>query len=649
MGVYRYISIKCFIAMKKLQLLLNLLCIASIVYAQSGEHPNLQMSPAKARPGELITLSYSPIATLNNAQTIYAVVHFNKNQTFVTHEVTLTKDDQLWKGSFQVPDTIKSLVLYFTDDAQRDINNDSWYTAVLHDGSGKPLPGAQSELAYSLMHTYLVKKTETLTKKAALLYEKEFELYPEALEDPENLRVYIKTISKDKQEQAKSLSKKLSAMLAKSSTLSEAQLSFLVNYYTEERSEQKAAYYQKQLDELFPQEDEAQAEAANQINKEQDFTKAKALAAAFKAKYPNSSHLELMYFNLAQRSIKDGLVDDFEQLISAIPYEITVSTLLSYAAENWATKKEHLDKAEAYSKKSWSFYQQRISQPIKDKIPTIMTERQYKLREENSFAFHSHVYGFVLLQQDRYEEAIPRLKDAVSFAKGKSSKYNQTYAIALSKAKDNSTLKSDLEGFIKTGSATAQIRDILKEAHLKEEGNNEATWSAYLADLEQINRARAKKDLQQKLIKEKAPAFALQNLGDNEVSLSSLQGKIIIVDFWATWCGPCIQSFPGMQMAINRFKDDPNVAFLFINSWERVQDKKKQVNDFMAKRDFTFHILMDDDDAVINSFGVSGIPTKFIIDKNGDIRFKSIGYHGSSEAIADEISLMVEILNEINE
>ena len=89
---------------------------------------------------------------------------------------------------------------------------------------------------------------------------------------------------------------------------------------------------------------------------------------------------------------------------------------------------------------------------------------------------------------------------------------------------------------------------------------------------------------------------------------------------------------------------DQNVAFLFINSWERVADTKKNASDFIKKNNYNFHVLLDDENKVIGDYDVSGIPTKFIIDKNGMIRFKSIGFEGSTEGLSDELSVMIEMI-----
>jgi peroxiredoxin len=88
------------------------------------------------------------------------------------------------------------------------------------------------------------------------------------------------------------------------------------------------------------------------------------------------------------------------------------------------------------------------------------------------------------------------------------------------------------------------------------------------------------------------------------------------------------------------------VAFVFINTWERAADKVKNASDFIKSKEYTFNVPMDTDDSVVASFGVSGIPTKFIVDKNGKIRFKSVGYGGDNDALVEELSVMIELARE---
>ena len=130
----------------------------------------------------------------------------------------------------------------------------------------------------------------------------------------------------------------------------------------------------------------------------------------------------------------------------------------------------------------------------------------------------------------------------------------------------------------------------------------------------------------------------------NKVSFNDYKGKIVVVDFWATWCGPCLASFPAMKRVVEKYENDSWVKFLFINSWERVDEKIKHVADFISKNDYPFHVLIDEENKVIEKYKVSGIPTKFIIDAQGNIRFKSIGFSGSDDKLVEELSTMINLI-----
>jgi len=146
-----------------------------------------------------------------------------------------------------------------------------------------------------------------------------------------------------------------------------------------------------------------------------------------------------------------------------------------------------------------------------------------------------------------------------------------------------------------------------------------------------------------------APGFSLKDLDGKEVSLEDLKGKVVVLDFWATWCAPCIKSFPAMQMAVDKYKEDPEVAFLFINTWERQEDPAAAVKQFMDRRGFNFTVLMDKKDPVskrnpvVESYNVTGIPVKFIIDADGNIRHKLTGFMGGdNQAHVEELTALIE-------
>lgn len=136
-----------------------------------------------------------------------------------------------------------------------------------------------------------------------------------------------------------------------------------------------------------------------------------------------------------------------------------------------------------------------------------------------------------------------------------------------------------------------------------------------------------------KLLGKPAPGFALKDMDGNEAKLSDFTAKVVLVDFWATWCGPCVQAMPHIQALSDKNKDK-NVVILGINSWENDQ---KKVEPFLREKKITYRILLDSNNEVIEDYGVRGIPTFFIIDKKGIVRYTYVGLPSDDHLIQQNL------------
>jgi len=115
--------------------------------------------------------------------------------------------------------------------------------------------------------------------------------------------------------------------------------------------------------------------------------------------------------------------------------------------------------------------------------------------------------------------------------------------------------------------------------------------------------------------------FTLLDLKGEEVSLSDFEGKIVVLNFWATWCPPCRAEIPDF-IEVCKLYEDKDVQFIGVSVDKDVEDLKKFVNDF----NINYPILIDNTiDNVSPGWKVSGIPTTFILSKNGEILSSSVG------------------------
>ena len=115
--------------------------------------------------------------------------------------------------------------------------------------------------------------------------------------------------------------------------------------------------------------------------------------------------------------------------------------------------------------------------------------------------------------------------------------------------------------------------------------------------------------------------FTLMDLDKNEVSLSDFQGKIVILNFWATWCPPCREEIPDF-IEVNNLYKDKNVQLIGVS----VDTDIKALDDFVKEFGINYLTLIDGTvDTISPIWGVRAIPTTFILDKNGGVMFENVG------------------------
>lgn len=119
-----------------------------------------------------------------------------------------------------------------------------------------------------------------------------------------------------------------------------------------------------------------------------------------------------------------------------------------------------------------------------------------------------------------------------------------------------------------------------------------------------------------------APDFTVQDLDGNEVKLSDFKGTPVVINFWATWCYYCKEEMPDFNEA---YKNHPEVKFLMINATDGVQETVETAKAYVEKEGFDFDIFFDTNSDAVKAYNISGFPSTFFIDADGNLTAQRIG------------------------
>ncbi len=122
-----------------------------------------------------------------------------------------------------------------------------------------------------------------------------------------------------------------------------------------------------------------------------------------------------------------------------------------------------------------------------------------------------------------------------------------------------------------------------------------------------------------------APDFVLEDLSGNPVKLSDLKGRLVVLNFWATWCTPCRTEMPEFQEIYQQ--NQPDLVVLGIN----LEQSSGEIQDFVSQLSITYPILLDNDGLVSRLYKVIQLPNTYFIDRHGILRIRHIGFLSSNQ------------------
>ncbi|MGA9115563.1 MAG: TlpA disulfide reductase family protein [Bacteroidota bacterium] len=604
----------------------------------SAGKDHVTLKPERPKAGERVVVAYdagSEKAVLGKSGAILleAIILRDGDEPLV-REIPLTPSDGLWKGEIAL-DVKKPLfcVFRFRDRDRVDDREEACWDFPIHGRNGKPVEGALLQRAISHQRASFHGFARASSGRAVREnLGEELRLYPHNAR-ARSLRWTLLRKEKGEEGAAEIIRSELGREYTLNASSEEA-VAELLPWFERTGQAERGEAIRKDVVKRTPRGPIARKSRITEMEAEKDHLRRAALIRKFLRDFsPQGAERERLEQDLVARFVRAEAWDSAATALEG--FRSPSSSSYNMAAWELAQRDADVERAILLAKKG-------VERARKEEKPASSTTADWAATRKRSLGAVLDTYAYALLKAGRSEEAEQACEEAYALLEGDDPELNNRLAECLLRnGKAERALQVAVESVRRSRSDSAIVGH-LEAAYRKKYGDTQG-----LEDLLENTRAEARAEAREKVLRSRisraAPDFALVSLDGDTVRLSSLRGKVVVVDFWATWCRPCISSFPTLQKVHRAMKENPDVMILAVNTWERNSGKERDagVRKFIRTNGYTFPVLLDVES--VEEYRVEGIPTKFVIGRDGRIQFKSVGFY-SPEEMEQELGFQIETL-----
>ena len=534
----------------------------------------------------------------------------------------MKKKGNIWEAVFTLKDTSVKMIMFafqaedslgLRSENLIDNNNGNFWDVLVYNKSGKPVRGAYQ--ARALSYTGFGGKRKENLEFALEEIKKELSLYP----DNFSARSLAYNILLRKNEFSEGTRKRIEHevdSILKKYPQNETVLSFATESYRMIGKMDKAQKIENKLIQLNPKSNQAAGNALNKILRLEKPKERAAQLENFLVEYPNSPFVEFALSNLASVAIElndsTKMIEIGDKLLRTATTPAGASGLAGIAGV-LSEKKIELDRAVAYARKALNLIR---SVSFSSRPPEI-SQDEWKEQLRTTKARYKDILGWAYFQKKEFQKALAELKSAAEVVSQGGVYYHLARVFQQTGNID--------EALINYARATAFGDEIGDKAYkdfqtLWLQANKKADEMEQFLDtqVKWVEENYKKKVLSYRSVRP-APDFELEDLSGDWVRLSDQKGNVILLCFWASWSKSSRLLLKELKRLAENYGQE--VLFITITTDVNISSARR----FVRKEDIPFSVLINDD--TDQKYGVQGVPTLFVIDKNGNINFEHKGYN----------------------